>query len=366
MLPVGALAGLSVALLRLVANQSKRGPIAVPSLPSDGVFVGRWFTAIAVMTTGAVLGGLPGALIVLPVTVTLAMPELVIEGLLIPLGWTEGALQVGRLLRSQPAPIEQRPRAALAAARAYLRRPRPRGAHRIAGHLAPCLELGTAGAAASAILALGRGEVELARSVFGLLVAMGRASIDRRAARTACEFVMLDAAARGDWHRVLATASQHHASSRLTHLLADIARRALGFPTRGLWLRWILAPHRRATRAILRSVRPPGPEGPRLRAKPDLAAFVALLGKSRTARTRGDVALAVASLDAMQDSKSLVAEVTRRALALGVATPTLEPGAIRNRLVTEGEEDVAAFLLEERLPATWIPRARAATACACG
>ncbi len=273
----------------------------------------------------------------------------------VPLGLVRTAWAVDRFSGGVGRLVERRAGSALPAARALLRRPDEAGARFIEDYLATCLQLGTAGAAATALVALSRGQRDDARAVFAVLEDMGRSEALPAAARMAREYLVLDAVARSDWARV-DVLGDRPAASRLVRLWARIARRVLGradAPSeRAVWRAWVLAAGRRPTKlavaSALRIAARPGPAP----VAPSLDAHVALFRCDPSRLRDHDVASAALSLDALRSTGAFQASLERRALTLGA------PGAgaaASEAVLRDAEEDIAQLLLEARAPANWLP-----------
>ncbi|HSY22823.1 MAG TPA: hypothetical protein VK841_11945 [Polyangiaceae bacterium] len=191
-------------------------------------------------------------------------------------------------------PVHERPgNAALVAARAFMRRPTDEGARFIEAYLKTCLEVGTSGAAASAILAVWRGDRDQAASILRLL-AETDAPCGAGARRLARKYVLL------------------------THALTPVEGAAAA-----------AAP-----------------------VAPTFAAHAALLARSPSTVREKDVAAAVLSLDQLRTSSAWRARIEQRALALGLS---IESRSVEDEAMREAEEDVAAVLLAGRLPSLWAP-----------
>jgi hypothetical protein len=114
--------------------------------------------------------------------------------------------------------------------------------------------LGDAEIATTALLAAARGDAETARA---LLRSIAMIVEDHPAVRElAGEWLACDAAERGAWTELADdAASARWPATPLTYLLEGVAARhtaaAAAPPASELWARWALAPHRRATRALV-------------------------------------------------------------------------------------------------------------------
>jgi hypothetical protein len=365
MIPIGLIAAAVAAAARAASRTSttRTGARTVVYPERRRAVLRRvvvWGLGVLALATGWSLAndGAPAGWLTMALGVVLLWPEAVIGGAFVPLGWPRAAWVVARLAATSPLAGEARASAALAAARAQLRRPRPGAARWIARDLSTCVQIGVSGAAAGALLALSRGDRDTARAVFGAIDATDPVDVPRRAAWTARDFLAVDAVTREDWDRVLALPGFPR-SSLVTRLAIALARAAQGRSSwRPVWLAWVIAPRRRRTRALLRAVRArlEAPRDPAPEPAANLCAQAALFGRPRGSLRPEDVAAAVFSLDALRASQALVADVARRALAVASQAQALDAGSICERVLDEAERDLASFLLEHRAPPGWIPR----------
>jgi hypothetical protein len=187
-----------------------------------------------------------GALMVVP----LLFPPLV-RHVLVPLGWTRIAYWVARLSRPGPdAPAY----GACCAAWAFSFDPSPSSEVWLAQRREARIPLGDAEVVVTALIAAGKGDAETCRQ---LLRSIAMLVEDHAPVREiAGEWLATDAAERGAWRELFDTAdSNRWPATPLTFLLEGIAARyvgAPGAPGKGeLAARWLLAPHRRATRALI-------------------------------------------------------------------------------------------------------------------
>jgi hypothetical protein len=140
------------------------------------------------------------------------------------------------------------------AARAYAHNPKPAGEAWITARRDKRVPLGDSEIIVTALLAAGRGDVETARQLIRSTTAMVE---DHPLVRElAGEWIAVDAAERGAWSEIYADAIKAvWPASSLTFLLEGIAAHKLdaaGAPSKTeLRVRWLLAPHRSATAALL-------------------------------------------------------------------------------------------------------------------
>ena len=140
------------------------------------------------------------------------------------------------------------------AARAYAHKPTPQGEAWIATKRDKRIPLGDSEIIVTAFIAAGRGDADTARQLIRSTTSMVEEHPLVR--ELAGEWLAVDAAERGAWSELYASAikAQWPASS-LTFFLEGVAAHKLeaaGAPGRfELRVRWLLAPHRRATSALL-------------------------------------------------------------------------------------------------------------------
>jgi hypothetical protein len=202
--------------------------------------------------------------------------------------------------------------------------------------------LGDAEIAATALLAAGRNDTATARA---LLRSLPMIVENHPAVRElAGEWLACDAAERGAWDELCSPAREAWPATPLGFLLEGIAARhtaAAGAPSgRELWARWLIAPHRRATRALViealaaRSAPPgrrePTAGNPAESAEPALAdpalpravaAHLALDGRPPTAAA---LAFAVQAWDAALGDATTRVWLARRALELDAPLGAVE------------------------------------------
>ncbi|MEJ7600323.1 MAG: hypothetical protein WKG01_20605 [Kofleriaceae bacterium] len=214
------------------------------------------------------------------------------------------------------------------AAWAYTRRPTPTAEAWIAKRRDGRVPLGDAEVVVTALVATGKGDAAVARQ---LLRSVALLVEDHPAVRElAGEWLAVDAAERGTWVELHADAAAAcWPATPLTYLLEGVARRvaASGAPTRSeLLARWLLAPHRRVTFALLED--PATPEPPPAISETDAVEVVAedaplpravaaqLAFDARGASQTG-LAETVRAWDAALADGATHAWLARRALELG-------------------------------------------------
>lgn len=142
------------------------------------------------------------------------------------------------------------------AARAYAHNPKPAGEAWITARRDKRIPLGDSEIIVTALLAAGRGDVDTARQLIRSTTAMVE---DHPLVRElAGEWIAVDAAERGAWSELYADSIKAvWPASSLTFFLEGIAAyklEAAGAPGKAeLRVRWLLAPHRTATAALLAS-----------------------------------------------------------------------------------------------------------------
>lgn len=335
------------------------------------------------------------ALVLGPVLVTVA-PWPVARGILIPLGLPRAAYRVASL-SDWTWRLDRPGGAALAAAWALCRAGR-RDDEALAW-IEHKLEAGSgvglvaegitrhplrgAGVCAAALLAALRGDLAGARALFESVATLDDRACPPEARRIATGWLAAEAAARGDWRAVRGFGVAGVGAGRDARLLAGVAARLLDDPAAPsapeLWLRWALAPRRRATLPLVRRAlaAPRGapraePEEPEVRAAraPDgdlwsraVMLHAALLLRragtiegpggavSRPALIHGDDLRRLGGAwDAAFEDEGAQAELRERARSIGVASPQAALGPIRRAV----DEDLAAMAREGRIPrAEW-------------
>jgi hypothetical protein len=324
-----------------------------------GLMARRWLWAllIALIVLVAASGARSPLLLavgLVPATVA-ASPAL--AELAVLLGLPRAAWFFARLGGGRGALGERQGSAGLMAAQALARRRRwtPPDAQFVERALEDCIELGTSGAAALALLAAVRGDVERSAPVFGVIEAGGFEHGYAPAVRLARTHSAVDALRRGDWRR-LAGFGFDWRESRLVRLLHGIARRRLGYTgapsAPELWVEWLVSPRRHVTYALVRGALRPPPAPPPPEVAPSLAAQVALLERDPLSVGPKDVAAAVRSLDALRESAEWRARWPDRALALGVSAQGTDPceGVVRDAIA-----DLVGATVEGSWRAGWAP-----------
>jgi len=188
---------------------------------------------------------------------------------------------------------------------------------------APRLDGGSA--VAGAISALVEERPERARQLFEATLELDGKAVPRPAQALAREWLSLDACERGDW-MAAERWSGEGARTRATRLVHAIARRMAGANEGTLWLWWLLAPRRRATRHVVRWALeqqvvdrdddPPVP--PRFEGGAESALRLYLAGVCGGMPSPPLVAEAVRAAEALDADRTFRDRARSRARALGV------------------------------------------------
>jgi hypothetical protein len=324
---------------RYIAWSAVAGVLAAVMIALASAFVvflwsvGMWYLGVAI-----------AALLVAPVLANAA-----IRLVLVPAGWPRLAYQVALYSRPGPDPTAyalcvaawaSRDGAAIAWVEAQRDARQP---------------LGDAEIAATALLAAGRGDAATARELLRSLTMIVE---DHAAVRElAGEWLACDAAERGAWSELCDHAAAGWPATPLGFLLEGIAARhtgAAGAPSpRELWARWLIAPHRRVTRALvataLAAAPPPrrestAPAAPAAAPPTPLPAAVAAhLAFDQHPATAETLALAVRAWDTALDDAATRTWLARRALELDAPSGAVEraihdvAGAVTDDLARRAE-----------------------------
>ena len=267
------------------------------------VIAGMWWLAIAML-----------ALFVEPI-----LHGALVRHVFAPLGWYRAAFWTAHLATMRDSDAF----GLVCAAWAHSGKPTPAGEAWIAERRDRRRPLGDAEIVTTALLVAARGDADSARE---LMRSIDRIVEDHGEVRElANEWLACDAAERGAWSALAADANAaRRPASALVYLLEGIALRRVGDPRAPggaeLRARWLLAPHRRATRALLDDVAPapapttaeePAPTGAPL---PDaIAAHVELAHARPSAGTLGH---AIAAWDRALADDATRTWIARRALEL--------------------------------------------------
>jgi hypothetical protein len=196
--------------------------------------------------------------------------------------------------------------------------------------------LGDAEIAATALLAAGRGDAAIARDLLRSLTMIVESHPAVR--ELAGEWLACDAAERGAWGELCDHAAAGWPVTPLGFLLEGIAARhtgAAGAPSaRELWSRWLIAPRRRVTRALVveaLAAAPPPRREPTRPAEPAAAdatplpsAVAAHLAFDERPATAAALDVAVRAWDAALDDDTTRTWLARRALELDAPNGAVE------------------------------------------
>ena len=288
MIPIGGIIA-AVAIAARVASRNANGgasggggvrappPVSRGSVrtSADGVAILTWVFcgAGALGLPSAILSHNPWAIGLCSVCFVFTFPWWVARKVLAPLGLHRLAFYVANFSRNtwlndKPGG----PAFAAALALAHQDNASPRAIQWVEQKLnqsGKCLQ--PSGVGALALLEAAKGQYDSARALFDSLLQFDKRLLPRTLRLHAGQWLASDAAARGDWEKVLQVANHPQLPySRLVALLAASARRALSRPDApgrfGLWLAWLWAPRRLWTFLFVRKVsaralRPARPSG---------------------------------------------------------------------------------------------------------
>lgn len=242
------------------------------------------------------------------------------------------------------------------------RRPDPEAIAELTAQRDALDPLGAPGVVASALLADALGDRESARQLMRMVADFDDAHRPPLTRFLATEWLVADAAARGNWAEVELLGRAPHRRSRGTKFLGDAAARLIGYPpvptNAWLILRWLLAPSRLQTLPLLRRVL----AVPRIEAVPEVRrpahavpspslSGAALLSAHGVALANGRVPLAqlrdlARSWDGLLTDPSLRNRTAKRALALRAG----DPDEAIARLTRQVETDLSALARAADVP----------------
>lgn len=224
-----------------------------------GLFAGVMLAIAALFVVVLWRGGVwPLAIVAGAIMAVQPIGPFVIRHVLVPLGRVRLAFYVGYVSRLGP---DGEGYALCAAAWAFARRPTPAGEVWLLARRGLRVPLGDAEVVMTAFMAAGRGDIETARQLLESTQLLVEVHPELR--ELAGEWLAVDAAERGAWQELVAAAAAlRWPASPLAYLLEGIAARHAGesgapgnFELRA---RWLLAPYRRATWALVTApVTPP-------------------------------------------------------------------------------------------------------------
>jgi len=205
------------------------------------------------------IGWWPLAAAIVVLFVIPALQPIVQRRVLVPAGAVRAAYWLGRTVTMR----DSEALGLVCAAWAYAGRPTLHGEAWLAARRDRRVPLGDAEITATAFVAAGRGDAETARDLLRSLERV--VEIHPAVRELAGEWLACDCAARGAWDELAgdAAAARWPATS-LAYFLEGVALRRAGAAVSrtDLLARWLVAPHRRATYALLATAEPPAPAAP--------------------------------------------------------------------------------------------------------
>jgi hypothetical protein len=333
------------------------------------VFVWFGLVPVAVTLLFAVVAGQIYFLPLVLAIMAIALPWTTARLVLIPRGWVKPAYYL-TWLAEITFELDRRGGAALAAAWALgmKRSADDETAAWVAEKIAQCKPLGGAGVMASGLLLAARGDVAGARALAASVHEVHESVSPPAARRLAAGWIATEAAGRGDW-RSVAERGATFGEGRQAWLLSAVAQSLLLEPMSpgrlGLWLRWAIAPARRATLPMVRRaldaldgvfIHPDDDAPERLSGSPEpesndgwagaLARHASLLRRPADAVREADLIALGKAWDAVLADRATEHAVAERALLLGASDPRAALGKIRGAV----EDDLCAVLEASGLP----------------
>jgi hypothetical protein len=224
---------------------------------------GAVLTAIAMSTSYMLYraGLWPLAILLVALFVEPVAHSMIVRHILVPLGWYRAAFWTAHLATMRDSDAY----GLACAAWAHAARPTPAGEAWIAARRDKRQPLGDAEIVVTALFAAARGDAETARQLLRSLEQIVEVHPDVR--ELAGEWLACDAAERGAWAELAAdAAAARWPATTLSYLLEGIALRRTGSDRAPgaleLRARWLIAPHRRATRELLADMPAPAPAVP--------------------------------------------------------------------------------------------------------
>ncbi len=235
------------------------------------------------------------------------------------------------------------------------------------GELAKSEPLRGGGIFAAGLLRAARGDLEGARQLIESLRDLDPRACPPVVRRLAAAWLATDAAARGEWLRAAKLGLTLSEGGREAWLLSGVAQCLLLEPMApghlGLWLRWALAPHRRATLPIVRRAQDaldgvfiePDDDLPRrvrvetVEGDPWSSALLlhaSMLGKQGAPVTAEELSRLGHAWDAVLGDQATERAVAARALSIGASGAST--ALLRLRESVEG--DLTALVLSSGLP----------------
>jgi hypothetical protein len=248
---------LFIHVARLIADHGRRKTAGAHSADGNPAgLIGTWGLVVlfvivpaGLMTVAIVPLALPLVAVLLTIV---AAPWLVARLVLVPLGLPRLAYF---LARTSDVTFHLDPQGGAAAAAAWalcMQRKLDEGAAEwLSDKLVEQAPLRGAGVLAGGLLLAARGDRDGARTLIGAVLDVDERACPPAAKRIARGWLAADGAERGEWMRVAALGPTLAQGGRLAWLLSAIAQSLRLEPMSpgklGLWLRWAIAPHRRAT-----------------------------------------------------------------------------------------------------------------------
>ena len=294
--------------------------------------------AVGLVLTVIAIGAWDAALVIALVAAILIAPRPLAHGVAVPRGWWRVAYWLVQIDELGRAGSDLTARLAAARAAARVGSPPAASAWLADGRRA---RLDATEVAVQAILAHGRGERDDARGLFLTIAAFAEPAPEAR--EIAAEWLAVDDAARGGWATLVARGAERARPSRgahrrpsviragvdadavageplwpatsLTYLLEGVGARLLGHAdapsAANLWLRWLEAPARRHTRALVQRA---------IAARPSSAAPAAATSVTSTTTSTPAASPPADTPVARADTTALAAALRAHARALRAGT----------------------------------------------
>jgi hypothetical protein len=339
-----------------------------PYATNWGYVLGVW-CIVPAFVVGCLVGVFAGAIWALPISIAgfvILFPTFTANALLVPLGLYQAAYWVVSRLSHVRWGYDRFQGGAAFAARAVIRMPpTPEAIAWVEAKLpGPDVSVTPGAALAAGLLADARGDREGARRLLEAVESFEPRLQVAVARKMATEWLVVDAAATGDWERVHALASAPEAlRTGAVVLLNGIALRRLGRPgapsNLALWAAWAMAGARSNAVPVVRATAeaPPGPprRSPQPVTEPSeplaraLSRHAALVGRERP--TREEVVAVAKAWDEALADEALTLRIERRGAEIGARNAF----AARSRLAEEVQEDLVALAKAAGVPLADLP-----------
>ena len=323
--------------------------------PGQGMAALRLLLLIVVTPISSALlaEGNAAGLVIAALAGPFVFPRLTLKVVVVPLGRPRFAYHFARFFLPYTYADEPRGAPAFFAALAAVRAPvvATRDLDWLDARLELEKKMRASSVAAAGLLAAARGKPATARRLFESIDGISSRVVPRGVRRVARTWLVADAARRGDWSRVarLGRASYF----RWPHAVASMARRLSREPNAPsnafLWMVWALAPHRLATRSLLRRaldtprLARPAPDAgePRAESAPEEALSMALTAHAAALVRPTKPALVRASRawESAAAAASTTALLSRRVLSAGAS---LSADTVMARVLATAREDLSA------------------------